>query len=38
LEPVKQASQFGTGSKPAAPPGIDEFDPAAFNRSLPAGK
>jgi len=32
---VKPASQFGTGTKPPALGGVDEFDPAAFNGSRP---
>jgi hypothetical protein len=35
VKPVKAESQFGTGSKPPAPGGVDEFDPAAFNRAAP---
>lgn len=31
----KAAGQFGTGSKPPMQPGVDEFDPAAFNNTLP---
>jgi hypothetical protein len=35
---VKPASQFGTLAKPPVPQGMDEFDPAAFNRTVPTGK
>jgi hypothetical protein len=35
---MQPAGQFGTAAKPAVPPGVDEFDPAAFNRSLPEKK
>ena len=35
---VKPAGQFGTWTKPPAPPGIDEFDAAGFNRTLTPGK
>jgi hypothetical protein len=35
VKPAQTVSQFGTGSKPPAPHGLDEFDPAAFNRTLP---
>jgi hypothetical protein len=38
VKPVKAESQFGTGSKPPAPGGVDEFDPAVFNRAVPASK
>lgn len=38
VQPVKAESQFGTGSKQAERGGVDEFDPAAFNRSFPPAK
>jgi hypothetical protein len=38
VKPVQPVTQFGTGSKPPASAGVDEFDPAVFNRSLPSGK
>ena len=35
VKPAQAVSQFGTGSKPPAPAGVDEFDPAAFNKTVP---
>jgi hypothetical protein len=35
---VKPASQFGTVPKVSPPSGLDEFDPATFNRAMPPQK